>query len=118
MVENHDDLRQLLGKFLSEKFDVFGAKTSLEAMAWLSQGIIPDVIVTDKDLPEIDGAELLRQLRCTGLWTSIPVLVFGESKDCIEDTLHFKSLGAQDFFKKPFNPLKLQDKIIQMLVRD
>lgn len=115
LVEDHDSLRHLLGKFLSDNFEVVGAKNGLEAMTWLSKGVMPDVIITDNDMPEIDGANLLRQLRCTGLWSNIPVLVLGEVEDSLQETIRYKSLGAQDFVQKPFNPLTLQEKIIQIV---
>ncbi len=115
LVEDHDSLRQLLGKFLSNKFEVVGAKNGLEAMTWLSKGMVPDVIITDNEMPEIDGADLLRQLRCTGLWANIPVVVLGEVEDSASETIRYKSLGAKDFIKKPFNPMALQEKIIQLV---
>lgn len=115
LVEDHDSLRHLLGKFLSDKFEVVGAKNGLEAMTWLSQGIMPDIIITDNEMPEIDGANLLRQLRCTGLWSNIPVVVLGEVEDSAQETIRYKSLGALDFIRKPFNPMALQEKIIQIV---
>ena len=114
LVEDHDSLRRLLGKFLSNKFEVVGAKNGLEAMTWLSNGLVPDIIITDDDMPEINGAELLRQLQCTGLWCNIPVVVLGEVEDDAQEALRYKSLGARHFFPKPFNPLALQEKIIQL----
>jgi CheY-like chemotaxis protein len=115
LVEDHDSLRCLLGTFLSDKFEVVGAKNGLEAMTWLSKGMVPDVIITDNDMPEINGSELLRQLQCTGLWSKIPVLVLGEVEDSAKEAIHYKLLGAQDFVRKPFNPLDLQEKIIQIV---
>jgi CheY-like chemotaxis protein len=115
LVEDHDSLRHLLGTFLSDKFEVVGAKNGLEALSWLRTGVLPDVIITDNEMPEINGAELLEQLQCTGLWSSIPVLVLGEVDDQHQETIRFKSLGAQDFIKKPFNPLALQEKILQIV---
>lgn len=115
LVEDHDSLRCLLGKFLSEKFDVVSARDGLEAMSWLSTGMVPDVIVTDHDMPEMNGAELLNQLRCTGLWSKIPVVVLGTDDAQKQDYLYFKTLGAQHFFKKPFSPIALQEKLLQLI---
>lgn len=115
LVEDHDSLRCLLGNFLSEKFEVVGAKNGLEAMTWLSKGMVPDVIITDNDMPEIDGADLLRQLGCTGLWSNIPVVVMGEVADGSQAAMRYKSLGAHDFVRKPFNPLSLREKLTQII---
>ena len=115
LVEDHDNARRLLGNFLSEQFEVIGAKNGLEAMTWLSKGLSPDVIITDNDMPEMDGDDLLRQLRCTGLWSNIPVIVIASSNDNAQTADHFKSLGASEIFAKPFNPMVLQERIFQIM---
>lgn len=114
-MEDHDSLRRLLGNFLSDKFDVVGAKNGLEAITWLSKGIVPDIIITDNEMPELDGANLLRQLRCTGLWSNIPVVVMGEVEDSDRETLRYQALGARAFFNRPFSPIALQEKILQLV---
>ncbi len=115
LVEDHDSLRRLLGNFLSDNFDVVGAKNGLEAITWLSKGLVPDVIITDNEMPEIDGDNLLRQLRCTGLWANIPVVVMGEVEDGDQESRRYQSLGAQAFFNRPFSPIALQDKLLQIV---
>lgn len=114
LVEDHDSLRQLLGSFLSNSFEVVGAKNGLEAMAWLSQGLVPDVIVADKETPGLGAAELLRQLKCTGLWSEIPVVVLADECSAEQESLLYKNLGAQAMVGKPFNPLELQEKLLQL----
>lgn len=114
-MEDHDGLRQLIGRFLSENFDVVGAKNGLEAMSWLSKGMMPDVIVTDSSMPELDGAALLSNLRCSGLWSGIPVVVLGSSdSNAEEEARHFKDLGACEYFSKPFSPVQLQLKLMDI----
>lgn len=115
LVEDHDSLRRLLGNFLSDNFDVVGAKSGLEALTWLSKGVVPDVIVTDNEMPGFDGSDLLRQLRCSGLWSNIPVVIMGEVEDSTQETLRYKSLGAKAFFNRPFSPIALQEKLLQIV---
>ena len=116
LVEDHDGLRRIIGNFLSEKFDVLGAKNGLEAMTWLSKGVMPDVIVTDSAMPEIDGAALLSNLRCSGLWADIPVVVLGSGSTEDADEEHrFRMLGAYEYFPKPFSPTQLQDRLIDIV---
>ena len=113
LVEDHDGLRQVIGRFLSENFEVVGAKNGLEAMSWLSKGMMPDVIVTDSAMPELDGAALLSNLRCSGLWSDIPVVVLGSGNtNAEEEAMHFKRLGACEYFSKPFSPMQLQLKLL------
>lgn len=116
LVEDHDGLRRIIGSYLSENFDVVGAKNGLEAMSWLSKGMMPDVIVTDSSMPEIDGAALLSNLRCSGLWADIPVIVLGSGNaDAADEERQFKRLGAEEYFAKPFSPARLQDKLLDIM---
>jgi len=116
LVEDHDGLRRIIGSFLSEKFNVVGAKNGLEAMTWLSKGMMPDIIVTDSAMPEIDGATLLSNLRCSSLWADIPVVVLGSgSADDAAEEQRFKLLGAYEYFAKPFSPTRLQDRLMDII---
>jgi len=116
LVEDHDGLRTIIGSFLSKNFNVTGAKNGLDAMSWLSKGLMPDVIVTDTDMPELDGAALLSNLRCSGLWADIPVVVLGrEGSVDLMEAQQFRTLGACAYFPKPFSPSKLQEELIDML---
>lgn len=112
LVEDHDGLRRLIGTFLSKQFDVIGAKNGLEALGKLSQGFFPDAIVTDVRMPDLNGTQLLSQLQCSGLFADIPVVVISGSEN--DDERHFKQLGARDYFRKPFSPVKLKDCLIQI----
>ncbi len=114
LVEDHDGLRRIMGHFLSEKFDVTGAKNGLEAMGWLSKGLMPDIIVTDTSMPELNGADLITNLRCSGLWADIPIVVLGGT-DEENEVLRYKKLGAYEYFKKPFSPIRLQDRLLDII---
>lgn len=114
LVEDHDSLRNLIGVFLSKQFEVTGAKNGLEAMCRLSNGLLPDVIVTDAGMPGLNGIQLLANLRCSGMFSDIPVIVIGNPEN-EEEEQHFKQLGAHDYFRKPFSPVKLQDRLMQIM---
>lgn len=113
LVEDHDGLRRVIGSFLSKNFKVVGAKNGLEAMRWLQKGVQPDIIITDSAMPELDGAALLSNLRCSGLWADIPVVVLGSGKD--DEAQQFMRLGAYEYFPKPFSPTRLEERLIDII---
>jgi len=114
IVESNDTLRQFIGTFLSAEFDIATARTGLEAMAWLGKGFIPDIIITNTQMSDVTGgANLLANLRSSGLFGNIPVVAIGDAN--IEEEERFRNLGVSDFFHKPFNPIRLHDRIIQIL---
>lgn len=113
IVEDHDSLRYVIGAFLSKNFEVVGARNGLEAMGYLSRGVMPDVIVSDACMPELDGASFLSNIRCSGLFSKIPVVIISGS-DNGEDEQQFQKLGISAYIRKPFNPIHLQDRLIQI----
>ena len=112
-VEDHDSLRYVIGAFLSKNFEVTGAKNGLEAMSHLSQGLVPDAIITDALMPLMNGFQFLANLQCSGMYAGIPVIVIsGSCND--EEELRFKQLGVDGYFQKPFSPVQLQDRLLQI----
>jgi two-component system, chemotaxis family, chemotaxis protein CheY len=110
IVEDSTPFRTLMGNLLSKEFNVTTARNGLEAMTWLHSGLLPDVIVTDVQMPELDGAALISNLRCSGMLRNIPVVVVSGS--CEESELvAIRALGAQEILPKPFKPFQLTSTI-------
>jgi two-component system, chemotaxis family, chemotaxis protein CheY len=114
IVEDHDAVRMLLGLALKKEFNVTTKKNGMEALAWLSSGNIPDIILLDVQMPVLNGLGLLRQLRASGLFHSIPVICISANEDAEENEQLF-DLGIVDFIKKPFNPVRISEKVKAIL---
>ncbi len=71
---------------------------------------LPDVILLDIMMPEIDGFEACRRLKTDVRTSSIPV-IFVSAKDQSEDKISGLKLGAIDYITKPFNKGELQARI-------
>lgn len=114
VIEDHDSIRMLLSNFLSKDFDVVTKSDGFEGLAWLSSGNIPDFILLDYDMPRINGLEFLKNIRRSGFFHSIPVILVTAEED--EDLKNeCKEYGITDFLIKPFNPIKLREKIQKVL---
>ncbi len=113
LVEAHDSFRRLIGTFLSNKFEVTGTKSGLEAMSCLSQGLLPDAIVADARMADLNSTQFLVNLHYSGMYADIPVVVISSS-DNEDEEQHFKQLGVRDYFLKPFSPVKLQECLLQI----
>jgi two-component system, chemotaxis family, chemotaxis protein CheY len=114
VVEDHDAVRMLLGLALKKEFNVTTKKNGMEALAWLSSGNIPDIILLDVQMPVLNGLGLLRQLRASGLFHNIPVICVSANDD-IEENEQLFDLGIVDFIKKPFNPVRISEKVKAIL---
>jgi len=73
----------------------------------------PDVIILDLSLPDVEGFELLRQLRQT---SDIPVLIHSTRSDEIERIIGIE-IGADDFLPKPCNMRELLARVRSLLRR-
>lgn len=114
IIEENDSLRHLLSSFLAKEFDALAVRGGFEAMICLHNGFIPDIIVHGKGSSAADDLQLLSNLHCSGMFGSIPVVVIGNPEN-EEEEQRFRQLGALDYFRKPFNPIALQNRILQLV---
>ncbi|MDD2861458.1 MAG: response regulator [Acidiphilium sp.] len=70
----------------------------------------PDVIVTDINMPRMDGFGFIEAVRRDAAWRSTPVLVLTTEVDA-EKKSRAKAAGATGWIVKPFDPVKLVDVI-------
>jgi two-component system chemotaxis response regulator CheY len=115
VIEDHECVRVLLGSWLKKQnYQVTTKADGFEGMMWLDEGNIPDLILLDMNMPRVNGNDFLRNIRNSGFFRNIPVIVVSgtETQSEIEQCI---DLGARGFLKKPFNPSNLNDKIGSIL---
>jgi DNA-binding NtrC family response regulator len=112
VIENDTALCWLLGKVLKTKYKVISMSDGLEASAWLSEGNTCDLIISDVNMPMLDGVELLENIKSSQLLCDTPVIILSGLDDSREKCLE---LGAYSFLVKPFEPQKLLALIDQAI---
>lgn len=84
-----------------------------EALAQLRAHPV-DVILTDVNMPKMNGEELLRQLNADGVLKTTPALVI--STDATKERiLRMLALGAEGYMSKPFTPETLREELERVL---
>lgn len=74
-----------------------------------------DLIVSDINMPNMDGLEFLRQLQSRSLAPGVPVvMITTESGE--EHVREALSAGAQGYIRKPFTPDQVRDRVLPLLV--
>lgn len=116
VVDDKSTISNLLVQFLSSQYIVETKEDGLEALTWLQEGNIPDLILTDWQMPNMDGVELIKRLKESGYFKDIPIVVLS-SKDSSADRVQCLKLGAEDYVVKPFNPEELLIRIDKILQR-
>lgn len=95
-----------------ERYSVIEASNGLEALEQLRENL-PDLIVMDVMMPEMDGFETLRHVREV---SNVPVIMLTVRQN-EQDKIHGLDLGADDYIAKPFNPRELLSRIRALLRR-
>lgn len=113
LIEDDDELRELLARYLvSQGFTVREAANGLDGLA-LARGQDCDIVVLDIMLPDINGLEVLRQLRAE---THLPVVLLTARGDETDRIVGFE-VGADDYIPKPCNPRELIARLQALLRR-
>lgn len=98
VVDDEPTLRLIACSALSiDHYRTMEASTARQAFA-LAESHVPDLILLDLGLPDMDGLDTLRQLREQ---TTAPIIVFS-ARGSIEDKVIAVGCGAADFISKPF----------------
>jgi two-component system KDP operon response regulator KdpE len=92
--------------------EVIGAATGERALDDVEHEL-PDVVLLDVGLPDLDGFEVLRQIRA---FSDVPVIMLTARDDAL-DKVKGLELGADDYVTKPFNHLELLARVRAVLRR-
>lgn len=114
-VEDNEDLRQNAAMVLNlEGYDVQVAGDGREALAILDNGFVPDLIVSDIMMPNIDGYEFFQAVRQRNHLKTVP-FIFLTALGSRRDVSVGKLMGADDYLVKPFEPeeflIAIQNKL-------
>lgn len=100
IVEDDADARLLCAKALrAEDHVISEAGSGQEALERLAQGPLPDVILLDLTLPDMDGKDFMKELKAHPDWRAIRVVLVSGWDDLASIA---QELGADDALSKPF----------------
>src|SRR5690554_490996 len=113
LVEDDDELRQLLAQYLATQgFSVREAANGRDGLA-LALAQDCDIVVLDIMLPDINGLDVLRELRAE---THLPVILLTARGDETDRIVGFE-VGADDYIPKPCKPRELVARLQALLRR-
>jgi diguanylate cyclase (GGDEF)-like protein len=103
-------VRSLLRRQLEEQgHEVIEAVDGFDALE-RCEASLPDVVLLDIEMPNLDGHEVLERLRRIPTCVDIPV-VFLTARTTTEDVVEGLRLGAHDYLRKPFEPSELLARV-------
>jgi CheY-like chemotaxis protein len=97
------------------EFEVQIVASAREALAVLNQAGCPvSAIITDLEMPRMNGYELIETLRSNPRWASTPIIVSSGTVDP-DAPARAGRLGANAYFAKPYSPMKLRKTLASLL---
>jgi ligand-binding sensor domain-containing protein/signal transduction histidine kinase/DNA-binding response OmpR family regulator len=113
VVEDNEDIRNYIADSLSDTYKVYSANNGKKGLE-VAFAHIPDIIVSDVMMPEMDGFELCKILKEDVRTSHIPIILL-TAKDTIQDRTEGYSLGVESYITKPFSAGLLQSRILNLL---
>jgi two-component system chemotaxis response regulator CheY len=115
VVDDSVTMRQMVGFTLtSAGFEVVEARDGQEAVAKLNGGARPNLVITDLNMPNMDGLSLIRAVRAMPAFKFTPLLMLTtESEESKKK--EGQAAGATGWIVKPFNPEQMM-KIVQKVL--
>jgi len=114
-----DDMTNLMvgKKVLSDAYNVFTLNSG-EVMLEMLENIVPDLILLDVNMPEMDGHEVIQRVKSNTKTAHVPIIFLTALRN-EEMELKGLSLGAVDYITKPFSaPLLLKRIAMHLLLQD
>jgi two-component system chemotaxis response regulator CheY len=109
-VEDSTSLREMISFTLGDAgYEVAQAKDGQDALAKLSE-FKADLIITDLNMPNMNGIELTRSLRNNPMYRFVPI-IFLTTESQVQKKQSAKEAGATGWIAKPFKP----DQLLQVV---
>jgi two-component system alkaline phosphatase synthesis response regulator PhoP len=94
-------------------YEVISANSGKECFELLEKGNIPDIILLDIMMPEINGWDVFAKLKEESNWRKIPIIFLTAKAD--DYSVGFGKLTAEDYITKPFEIKELKIRIDKVL---
>lgn len=115
VVDDELSILKLLNFILSKDYDLVIKQNGADAISWLEDGNDPALIISDLEMPYIDGGSFIRNLKISGFYRDTPVILLSGA-DNLDNIVSSMPFQADCYFKKPFNPAELKSSISEALL--
>lgn len=114
LVDDEITVLKLLEFILKKDYNLVIHNNGLEAISWMDEGNLPDLIISDLEMPYVDGLDFVRSLKTSGYYREIPIILLSAAYS-LEDLVQKLPYSFDLLMPKPFNPTKLKETIKNLL---
>ena len=127
-MDNNDEVKKILivddsdvhlliaDNILKDKYETVKAKSGKEALSLLSKGLVPNLILLDILMPEMDGWETYNLIKGISLLRDVPI-AFLTSLSGTREKLYAANIGAADMIAKPYEGTELLNRVEKMIYK-
>ena len=114
IVDDEPDVIFSINELLGNDFEIIGLKSGKELFKTLEFNI-PDLILLDIMMPEMNGWQIIKKLKKNQRLKNIPVIIVSARKDKTAKNAGF--FYADDYIEKPFSMIELKEAINKILIK-
>ena len=101
---------KVANSILKDDYDIRVATSGAKALELIKSGPLPDLVLLDVMMPEMDGYEVCARLKATPEAREIPVIFLTSKTEADDETKGFE-VGAVDYIHKPFSPAVVKARV-------
>ena len=113
IIEDDEETRHYLIEILSPSYKIISARDG-ESGLNMALSEIPDLIISETELPEISGLQIIKRIKNNPNTTHIPIILISSAND-INEEMEGLEYGADIYMTKPFNTAILESRIDNLL---
>ena len=114
IVDDDLSILKLLNFILSKEYEIVVKNNGMDAFSWLEDGNIPELIISDLQMPYFDGQSFVKNIKISGLFRDIPVMLLSAAHD-LDDQVAKMPFNIDAYLPKPFKPASLKTAISQVI---
>ncbi|MEO9965415.1 MAG: tetratricopeptide repeat protein [Reichenbachiella sp.] len=115
VVDDNNDVRRYVKSIFQDEYDLFEAMNGKEGLT-IAHEKLPDLIVSDLMMPEMNGIEFCQKIKTDELTSHIPVILLTAKADLDSKILGLKT-GADDYVLKPFKEEELKVRALNLITQ-
>jgi len=113
IIEDNEDMSNYLKALLKDEYQIFTAMNGIEGLN-IARHKIPDIIISDVMMPEMDGFEFLEKIKDDIRTSHIPIIMLTAKADEVSRLEGFEK-GAEAYLTKPFDKKELNIRLRKLL---
>lgn len=115
VVDDETSIHKMLNFLLSTDYNLVIKQDGAEAISWLGTGNNPDLIISDLEMPYVDGESFIRNLKVSKSYCDTPIILLSGAEN-LEIIVERMTYRPDYFLKKPFTPSDLKSAITAALL--